>query len=79
MTAMPRHPLYEQAVAVFRDANKVSTCFLQRSLGIGYREAMTIVGQLERDGIVTTPNRVGRRDLADIVTGSFDVAPDGEA
>ena len=79
MTAVPRHPLYNQAVAVFRDANKVSTSFLQRSLGIGYGEAVKIVGQLERDGIVTTPDRVGRRDLADIVTGGFDVSPDGEA
>lgn len=74
-----RHPLYDQAVTLFRDARKVSTSFLQRSLGIGYGEASKIVGQLERDGIITSPNHVGRRDLADIVSGGFDHSADGEA
>lgn len=75
MTAPDRHPLYDLAVAAFRDAGKVSTSFLQRTLGIGYSEACKIVGQLERDGLVTTPNRVGRRDLADVVSGGYDLPP----
>lgn len=77
MPAMDRHPLYDQAIALFRDAGKVSTSFLQRRLGIGYNEASKIVGQLERDGIVTSPNNVGRRDLADIVSGHFDLPSGG--
>ena len=77
MPAMDRHPLYDQAIARVRDAGKVSTSFLQRRLGIGYNEASKIVGQLERDGIVTSPNNVGRRDLADIVSGHFDLPSGG--
>lgn len=72
---MDRHPLYDRAISLFRDAGKVSTSFLQRRLGIGYNEATKIVGQLERDGIVTSPNNVGRRDLADVVSGHFYLPP----
>ncbi|MFB2531027.1 DNA translocase FtsK [Paracoccus sp. p3-h83] len=64
-----RSPHYDDAVAAFRKAGKVSTSFLQRTLGLGYAEAAAIVGQLERDGIVTRPNHVGRRDL---VCGHYD-------
>lgn len=58
-----RHPFYDTAIATFRKANRVSTSFLQRSLGIGYNEAARIVEQLEADGLITKPNHVGRRDL----------------
>lgn len=67
-----RSPFYDDAIAAFRAAGKVSTSFLQRRLGIGYAEAAAIVGQLERDGLVTRANNVGRRDLVDIVSGHYD-------
>lgn len=67
-----RSPHYDDAIAVFREAGKVSTSFLQRRLGIGFQEAAAIVGQLERDGLVTRANNVGRRDLVDIVAGHYD-------
>lgn len=70
MTA--RSPHYDAAIAAFRQAGRVSTSFLQRRLGIGYAEAAAIVGQLERDGLVTRANHVGRRDLVDIVSGHYD-------
>ncbi len=59
-----RHALYNEAIALFRSSGRVSTSFLQRSLGLGYNEAARIVEQLEADGLITAPDNVGRRDLA---------------
>lgn len=63
MISNDRHPLYDDAAALFRANNRVSTSFLQRTVGIGYNEAARIVEQLERDGVISKPNTVGKREL----------------
>ncbi|NVJ90056.1 MAG: DNA translocase FtsK 4TM domain-containing protein [Methylocystaceae bacterium] len=55
--------LYDQAVQVCIQDGKASTSHIQRRLSIGYNRAARIVDQMEEDGIVTPPDRVGRRKI----------------
>jgi S-DNA-T family DNA segregation ATPase FtsK/SpoIIIE len=45
-------PLYERAVALAQEHNRISTSMLQRRLRIGYPRAARIMDRLEEDGIV---------------------------
>lgn len=55
--------MYDQAVAVVVRDRKVSTSYIQRSLKIGYNRAASIVEQMERSGIVSPANHVGKREV----------------
>ncbi|AGT07923.1 DNA translocase FtsK [Paracoccus aminophilus] len=57
---------YERAIGIMIRANRVSTSFVSRSMGIGYNAAARLVERAEADGIVTRPNEVGKRSLAAI-------------
>lgn len=54
---------YPEAVALVRDNNKASTSWLQRHLRIGYNAAACLIERMEREGIVTKPDHVGRREV----------------
>jgi S-DNA-T family DNA segregation ATPase FtsK/SpoIIIE len=54
--------LYTQAVALVRREGKASTSFVQRHLQIGYNRAARIIEAMERDGIVSEADHVGRRE-----------------
>jgi len=54
---------YDQAVSLILRENKVSTSFIQRHFQIGYNRAARIVEQMESDGIISPPNRMGRREI----------------
>jgi uncharacterized protein (UPF0335 family) len=54
---------YAEAVALVRDNNKASTSWLQRHLRIGYNAAARLIERMEREGIVTKPDHVGRREV----------------
>ena len=55
--------LYDQAVAIVARERRVSTSYIQRRLMIGYNRAARIVEQMEEQGIVSTPNHQGKREI----------------
>ncbi|MBB2204114.1 FtsK/SpoIIIE family DNA translocase [Gluconacetobacter takamatsuzukensis] len=55
--------LFDQAVAVVAREGKASTSFIQRHLSIGYNRAAKIIEQMEKEGIVSPANHVGRREV----------------
>ncbi len=55
--------LYDDAVALIAREGKASTSFIQRHLQIGYNRAARIIEQMEKDGVVSSANRVGRREV----------------
>jgi S-DNA-T family DNA segregation ATPase FtsK/SpoIIIE len=55
--------LYAQAVAVVCRERKASTSFVQRHLQIGYNRAARIIERMEAEGIVTSANHVGKREV----------------
>ena len=55
--------LYDQAVALVVREQKASTSFVQRHLKIGYNRAATLIEEMERAGIISAANHVGKRDV----------------
>jgi S-DNA-T family DNA segregation ATPase FtsK/SpoIIIE len=55
--------LYDQAVAIVARDRKASTSYLQRCLTIGYNRAAKLIEQMEKDGIVSPANHVGKREV----------------
>uniref|UniRef100_A0A1A9VJS7 FtsK domain-containing protein n=1 Tax=Glossina austeni TaxID=7395 RepID=A0A1A9VJS7_GLOAU len=55
--------LYNQAVAIIQRDQKVSTSYIQRQLRIGYNRAANIVERMEKEGIVSSPNYSGKREI----------------
>jgi len=55
--------LYDEAVALVAREGKASTSFIQRHLQIGYNRAARIIETMEKEGVVSPANRVGRREV----------------
>ena len=55
--------LYDQAVALVARERKASTSFIQRHLKIGYNRAATIIEKMETEGVVSSSNHVGKREV----------------
>ena len=55
--------LYDQAIALVARERKCSLSFIQRHLQIGYNRAARIVERMEREGVVTAANHVGKREV----------------
>jgi S-DNA-T family DNA segregation ATPase FtsK/SpoIIIE len=55
--------LFDQAVAVVAREGKASTSFIQRHLQIGYNRAAKLIEQMEKEGIVSPANHVGKREV----------------
>ncbi len=55
--------LYNQAVQIVRADKKASTSYIQRKLRIGYNRAAILIERMEDEGVVTPPDRVGRREV----------------
>ncbi|MEM9371066.1 MAG: DNA translocase FtsK, partial [Pseudomonadota bacterium] len=55
--------LYDQAVAIVARDRKCSTSYIQRKLGIGYNKAARLVEQMEDEGVVSSANAVGKREI----------------
>ena len=55
--------LYDQAVAIVCRERKASTSFVQRHLQIGYNRAARIIERMEREGVVSAANHVGKREV----------------
>jgi S-DNA-T family DNA segregation ATPase FtsK/SpoIIIE len=55
--------LYDQAVAIVIRDRKCSTSYIQRKLAIGYNKAARLVEQMEEEGVVSSANHVGKREI----------------
>ena len=55
--------LYDQAVAIVARDQKASTSYIQRQLQIGYNRAANIIDKMEREGVVSAANHVGKREV----------------
>jgi S-DNA-T family DNA segregation ATPase FtsK/SpoIIIE len=55
--------LYDQAVAIVIRDRKCSTSYIQRKLAIGYNKAARLVEQMEDEGVVSSANHVGKREI----------------
>ena len=55
--------LYDKAVAIVSSEGKASTSFIQRHLKIGYNRAATIIEQMEKEGVISSANHVGKREV----------------
>lgn len=59
----PADPLYDKAVQIVADAQKVSTSMLQRRLNVGYNRAAKIVERMEEDGVIGPSNGSKPREV----------------
>jgi S-DNA-T family DNA segregation ATPase FtsK/SpoIIIE len=55
--------LFDQAVDVVSREGKASTSFIQRHLNIGYNRAAKLIEQMEKEGVVSPANHVGKREV----------------
>ena len=55
--------LYDTAVAIVIKDRKCSTSYIQRKLAIGYNKAAKLVEQMEDEGVVSSANHVGKREI----------------
>ncbi len=55
--------LYDRAVAIVTRDRKASTSYLQRRLSIGYNRAADLIERMERGGLITSANAVGKREI----------------
>ena len=51
------------AVAVVCRERKASTSFVQRHLKIGYNRAAGIIDRMEAEGVISSANHVGKREV----------------
>jgi S-DNA-T family DNA segregation ATPase FtsK/SpoIIIE len=55
--------IYDRAVDIVARDRKASTSYLQRRLNVGYNRAATLIERMEKDGVISTANHAGRRDI----------------
>ncbi|WP_423415805.1 DNA translocase FtsK 4TM domain-containing protein [Hyphomicrobium sp. B1] len=66
--------LYDRAVAIVLRDGKASTSYIQRRLSIGYNRAADLIERMEREGLISTANSVGKREILMSRGGSADAA-----
>lgn len=59
----PEDQMYRNATALVAQSQKASTSWLQRQLRIGYNSAARLIERMEKDGLVSKPDHVGRREV----------------
>ncbi|MCV3769580.1 MAG: DNA translocase FtsK, partial [Wolbachia pipientis] len=55
--------LYKQAITIIQRDKKVSTSYIQRQLKIGYNRAANLIERMEKEGIISAPNYLGKREI----------------
>ena len=55
--------LYRKAVQIVAESQKASTSYLQRQLRVGYNNAARLIERMEKEGVVSAPDHVGRREV----------------
>ena len=58
-----KNSLYEQALSIVLTEKKATTSYLQRKLKIGYNKAASLIEKMEDEGIVSSPNHMGKREI----------------
>ncbi|MBC9034620.1 DNA translocase FtsK 4TM domain-containing protein [Sphingomonas sp. JC676] len=59
----PEEQLYRRATQLVAESQKASTSWLQRQLRVGYNSAARLIERMEKDGLVSRPDHVGRREV----------------
>ncbi|UZK68464.1 DNA translocase FtsK 4TM domain-containing protein [Sphingomonas sp. S1-29] len=59
----PEDQMYRNAIALVAQSQKASTSWLQRQLRVGYNSAARLIERMEKDGLVSKPDHVGRREV----------------
>ncbi len=59
----PETQLYRKAVQIVAESQKASTSYIQRQLRIGYNSAARLIERMEKEGLVGSPDHVGRREV----------------
>ncbi len=59
----PEDAEYRRAVQLVAESQKASTSWLQRQLRIGYNRAARHIERMEKEGLVSRPDHVGRREV----------------
>jgi S-DNA-T family DNA segregation ATPase FtsK/SpoIIIE len=59
----PLDELYEEAKNIIFTEQKTSISYLQRRLQIGYNRSARLIEQLEQNGILSSPNAKGNREI----------------
>ncbi|SNT13325.1 DNA translocase FtsK [Sphingomonas laterariae] len=54
---------YRRAVQLVVENRKASTSWLQRQLRVGYNSAARLIERMEKDGVISQPDHVGRREV----------------
>ena len=62
-TITSKDKLYIQAKDIVIRDNNCSISYIQRKLEIGYNRASIIMGLLEKNAVVSTPNKKGIRKI----------------
>ena len=55
--------LYDKAVAIVTESRRASISGVQRRLKIGYNRAARLIERMEADGIVSSPEHNGNREV----------------
>ncbi len=55
--------LYDKAVDVILRDQKVSISYVQRRLSVGYNKAATLIERMEEEGLISPPNKSGKRQI----------------
>ena len=54
---------YDQAVAIVLRDRKASTSYIQRRMSIGYNRAASLIERMEDEGLISSANHAGKRDI----------------
>lgn len=55
--------LYKQALKIVLSEKKTSVSYIQRQLRIGYNKAANLIEKMEREGVLSSPNHQGKREI----------------
>jgi S-DNA-T family DNA segregation ATPase FtsK/SpoIIIE len=65
--------LYDRALAIVARERKATTSYIQRRLSIGYNRAADLIERMEREGLISPANAVGKREIL-MARGGADAA-----
>jgi S-DNA-T family DNA segregation ATPase FtsK/SpoIIIE len=55
--------LYDKALAIVARERRATTSYIQRRLQIGYNRAASLIERMEEDGVISSPNHKGVREV----------------